>query len=127
MYSVLVVEDVGEILEPLLELLALDARCRGVVEVHGARSGEEGLEKFFRFHPCLVLTDVRMPGISGFELARRLRQVESAVRVVFTTGFAIDTALRQEAAAAGVDSFFRKPYDPNRLIELVLSVRGNRP
>jgi FixJ family two-component response regulator len=66
---------------------------------------------------CLIL-DIRMPGISGLELQRRLNEAESRVRIIFVT--ADDDATKRRAAIeAGARDFFRKPFDASEFVAAV--------
>ena len=66
---------------------------------------------------CLVL-DVRMPGIDGLELQRRLNEAKSRVPIVFVTAHD-DRAHRNEAMEAGAVNFFRKPFDANVFVAAI--------
>jgi FixJ family two-component response regulator len=60
---------------------------------------------------CLVL-DIRMPGVDGLELQRRLNEAKSPVPIIFVTAHD-DRAQREKAFEAGAVNFFRKPFDAN--------------
>jgi FixJ family two-component response regulator len=66
---------------------------------------------------CLVL-DIRLPGISGFELYRRLIQYGSRVPVIFVTAHD-DPALRKESENLGASSFLQKPFSGRVLLDAV--------
>lgn len=68
--------------------------------------------------PGCIVTDVRMPGMNGIELVRRLRQLGCAHPVVVITGHA-DVPLAIEAMKAGAADFIEKPFDDEVLIEVV--------
>ena len=108
--SVLVVDDT-----PLnLKLLSVLLISRGYV-VKTAISAEEALVVLATFEPALVLLDLRLPGMSGVDLARQLRADRAYDRVVLVavTASAMvgdDT----EALAAGFDSYVTKPVDTRR-------------
>jgi len=65
--------------------------------------------------PGCIVTDVRMPGMNGIELVRRLRQLECRLPVVVITGHA-DVPLAIEAMKAGVADFLEKPFDDDVLV-----------
>jgi FixJ family two-component response regulator len=69
---------------------------------------------------CLVL-DVNLPGISGFELHRRLVASGSRPKVVFITAHE-DDQVRDEAILAGAEAFFTKPFPGRQLIEILRSI-----
>ncbi|MCE3288463.1 MAG: response regulator [Caulobacter sp.] len=68
--------------------------------------------------PGCIVTDVRMPEMSGIDLVRRLRQLDCALPVVVITGHA-DVPLAIEAMKAGVAEFLEKPFDDDVLIGVV--------
>jgi len=83
-------------------------------------SGEAGLELARRTRPRVIVLDLRLRGIGGFEFARRMRDEDGAdtVAIVALTGdMSPDTLMKAEAA--GFKAFLRKPADMDRL-EMVL-------
>ena len=85
-----------------------------------SESGEAGLELAGRTRPRVIVLDLRLRGIGGFEFAERLRNQEGAdgVAIVALTGdMSPDTLMKAEAA--GFKAFLRKPADMDRL-EMVL-------
>jgi FixJ family two-component response regulator len=66
---------------------------------------------------CLVL-DIRMPGIDGLELQRRLNEARSRVPIVFVTAH-VDRAHREKAFEAGAVNFFRKPFEANAFLAAI--------
>ena len=70
---------------------------------------------------ALLVSDVRMPGMGGPTLARRLRAELPGLRVLFTSGFNDDT-LRQHGAGESGAAFLEKPYSPATLIEKVRAI-----
>lgn len=72
-----------------------------------------------------VLTDVRMPGIDGLELVRRLRAAESSLPVVVMTGHG-DISLAVEAMKLGATDFLEKPFEDKRLIAALENALASR-
>lgn len=96
-------------------------------EVVGAESGYECLEKLDELTPDLVLLDVMMPGMDGFETTRRIRSRESTclVPVVLVTSLR-DTTDRVTGIESGCDDFISKPFHSQELlarIHTTLSLR----
>jgi DNA-binding response OmpR family regulator len=83
----------------------------------GAATGTDGLSLLARVTPDLVLLDVQMPGMDGYETCRKLRRIPhlEAVPVVFLTARSTAEDTR-EASDAGGDDFIVKPFDPVDLL-----------
>lgn len=103
-------------------LLRAVAAClkAGGYEVSTARSGREALVQLAEAVPDLVVSDVRMPGMDGYQLARQLRGSPrtALVPIVFLTA-KDETADRIEGFRAGVDAYLTKPFEPEELIAVV--------
>jgi DNA-binding response OmpR family regulator len=109
-------DDNAEIVRTLLE-------SRGFA-VFVARDGDEAMTLFESARPALVLLDVRMPGRSGWEVCRLMRQHPEhgrAVRIIMLTALAAWND-KQSAMQTGADDYITKPID---LAELELRVRRN--
>ncbi len=92
------------------------------------RSGERALEHFLAEPFDLVLSDVVMPGMDGYELCRRIKSHDSDVPVVLLTSLT-DPLEIAHALEAGADNFLRKPYEIDELgarLETMLHHRGMR-
>jgi DNA-binding response OmpR family regulator len=112
----LIIEDNVDAAETLAELLALWGHDSRV-----APDGETGLELARAYAPEIVLLDLGLPGIDGYEVARRLRGAKSqAQRVIALTGYG-DEEARERAAQSGFDHHLRKPVDPEALRALLAS------
>ncbi|MGH7392618.1 MAG: response regulator [Candidatus Rokuibacteriota bacterium] len=113
MRSILVVEDDLETRQALGEYLGI---VFSEARVLMTDSGETGLELARRTRPSVVLLDLRLKGMGGFEFAERLRCLPAGagVPIVALTGdMRPDTLLKAEAA--GFVAFLRKPADMDRL------------
>ncbi|MFP5501698.1 MAG: response regulator transcription factor [Candidatus Sericytochromatia bacterium] len=121
--SLLVVDDEPSILETTRFILEAEG-----YRVLTASNGEEALEVLRRERPPLVLLDVMIPKLNGFEVCKRLRQdpaiAGTYVLILTARGQKADEAL---AIEAGADAYVRKPFDDDevlRQIEAVLAARG---
>ena len=92
----------------------------GYSNVVEAGSGEEGIEKTGAERPYLVITDTMMPGIDGFEVCRRLRQVHGPdnPKIIIMTG-AVDAVDAVKARKEGADDYCVKTSDAQPLLEAV--------
>lgn len=92
-----------------------------------AESGQEALQQATTFRPQVVLLDIGLKGMNGFETAWRLRQLPQAgeMYVVAVTGYA-DEATQSRALASGCDHHMAKPVNPDALLALVAGWIGER-
>jgi signal transduction histidine kinase/ActR/RegA family two-component response regulator len=116
---VLVVDDNRDAAVSLAMLLSLEG-----FETLSVYDGEAALESLNSFSPHVVLLDIGLPGVDGFEVARRLRQLPNFERVflVAVTGYGQEED-RRRSYEAGFDHFLVKPVDPHALTAL-LAARG---
>ena len=83
-----------------------------------ASNSDEALEALERFGPEIVLLDVRMPGLSGLELLKRIRSTPLPPQVIMVT--AMDTSeMIDEAMDNGAEGYLCKPIDLNQLEQLI--------
>jgi two-component system, OmpR family, response regulator len=116
---VLVVDDE----EHITELVAMGLSYNGF-DVERTATGRAALDAIDRRRPDLVVLDVMLPDLDGFEVARRLRQVEGAgtrVPVIFLTA-RDTTADKVEGLRLGSDDYVTKPFSIEELIERVKAV-----
>ncbi|MDB6083737.1 MAG: diguanylate cyclase [Gammaproteobacteria bacterium] len=112
---VLVVEDNHDIRESSCDLLSMAG-----FEVKGVSTGSEALEMAPAFAPNVVLLDVGLPGLSGYDVARRLRDLPQFVSTVLIAITGYDTAeARALSAAAGFDHHICKPVNFDELATLL--------
>jgi putative two-component system response regulator len=108
---VLVADDTSHVQALFRELLSADGH-----DVVGADDGAEALEAVYCYHPDVVILDVNMPKVDGFEVCRRLK-ADPATRltpVVLVTGLC-DPSDRLKGIEAGADDFLSKPVHPHEL------------
>jgi YesN/AraC family two-component response regulator len=91
---------------------------RHVREVRTAEDGSVGLALFMAKKPDIVITDIRMPVMSGLEMAKKMKETDRSVHVIVTTAFN-DLEYMMEAIEIGVDSFIMKPVDVEKLIQAI--------
>ncbi|MBY6239949.1 response regulator [Methylosinus sp. Sm6] len=113
--KILVVDDDAAVGEAMVELLRLDGHDAQV-----ARNGEEAIELAQSFRPEIALLDLSLPGIDGYEAARRIRALPEGreILLVASTGSGGET-VRLRCEAAGFDHHLVKPTDLDALKRLI--------
>ncbi|MFC9648019.1 MULTISPECIES: two-component system response regulator [unclassified Streptomyces] len=107
--SILLVDDLED------NLVALEAVLASLDEpLVRARSGEEAVQALLREPFALILLDVRMPGMDGFETAYRIKRLDRAkdVPIIFLNGPESDSGYAFRGYATGAADFLTKPFDP---------------
>lgn len=120
---ILVADDNRDALESLAQLLQLAGH-----EVYQAADGLEALTVAAETHPDLVMLDIGMPGLDGYEVARRIRaeQWGRGLMLVAVTGWGQD-ADRRRSRDAGFDSHWVKPLDAQKLAALLSALPAQTP
>ena len=87
------------------------------LEVIEAFDGPMGIEKARKSHPHLVLLDIQLPGMDGYEVARALRQdvLEPEVPIIAVTSYAMPGD-REKAEVAGCVGYIEKPITPEKFV-----------
>jgi signal transduction histidine kinase/CheY-like chemotaxis protein len=113
----LVVDDNQDAAASLAMLLRLDG-----FEVQAAFDGPAALDAALHFRPGVVLLDIGLPGMDGYEVARRLRTQPDGVKllIIAVTGYNQEDD-RRRSREAGFDHFLVKPVDPHELAALIAS------
>ena len=120
MERILVVEDTDSLRDVLVAVLA----CEGY-EVQGAATAEEGLALLTATDFALVISDLKLPGISGIEFLTKSRELKAGIPVLVMTAYGtIDIAV--EAMKLGAVDFITKPFDPGMLVRLIEQVMEHR-
>ena len=95
--------------------------------VNAFTNPEEALQKFesnFEDY-CLMLSDIRMPALSGIQLARKVKEINPDIKVVLMTSFEIkDNEFSKVFPSMHVDGFVQKPISMNDLTNKILSIIG---
>jgi len=115
---VLVVDDQSMVRAGLRMLLSGE---RDIDVVAEASNGREAVSQAARFHPDIVLMDIRMPELDGLEATRRILAADESTRVVVLTTFDLDEYV-YEALSAGASGFVLKDDPPEQLIAAVRTV-----
>jgi CheY-like chemotaxis protein len=117
--TILLVED-----DPAGRLMYTEWLTVAGFDVAQAHNGLQALERAFDCHPDVVITDLNIPGIDGFELTRRLKQDPRTqdVPVLAVTGYAAFAADPERAQRAGCDAVLPKPCTADDLEAAVRSL-----
>ncbi|MGF1504401.1 MAG: response regulator transcription factor [Anaerolineae bacterium] len=95
------------------------------VSIHSAADGKEALNKARQVHPDLILLDVMMPGMSGYEVCEQAREdPDLKDTYIIMVSAKIQPEDRRQAAMVGADEYVTKPYDMALIIERVQAVLG---
>jgi excisionase family DNA binding protein len=108
---VLVVDDDDR----LREFMRVNLELEGYT-VREASSGEEALDAIEDQSPALVLLDVVMPGIDGWQMLQRMQERHGSIPVIMFSG-QVDSTVAGDAEQRGARGFIGKPFDPHQLIE----------
>jgi DNA-binding NarL/FixJ family response regulator len=115
---VLVADDQAMVRAGFRMLLSYEQDIEVVAE---ASNGREAVDKAARFHPTVVLMDIRMPELDGLEAARRIIAADNAARILILTTFDLDEYV-YEALRAGASGFVLKDDPPEQLIAAIRTV-----
>lgn len=116
--TVLLVED-----EQTLAMIIKDTLEGQEFIIHTAANGEEGLRAFFDLRPDVLVADVMMPRMDGFEMVRRIRQTDKRTPVLFLTArSAISDVV--EGFELGANDYLKKPFGMQELIIRIKALVG---
>ena len=116
--DILLVED-----ESTLAMIIKDTLEGQGFRIRLAKDGEEGLQSFFREKPDVLVADVMMPRMDGFEMVRRLRKTDKRTPVLFLTArSAINDVV--EGFELGANDYLKKPFGMQELIVRIKALLG---
>ncbi len=116
--KVLLVED-----EQTLAMIIKDTLKGQGFLIHTAADGEEGLHLFFDLRPDVLVADVMMPRMDGFEMVRRIRQTDRRTPVLFLTArSAVNDVV--EGFELGANDYLKKPFGMQELIVRIKALMG---
>ncbi|MEO0198437.1 MAG: response regulator [candidate division WOR-3 bacterium] len=111
---VLLVDDEEDILWGLSEELA-----RNQIEVDTATNGLEALEKIKKKQYDFLVTDIRMPGLSGSELLMETKKIQPDIKVIVMTAYGSDE-VKQDVLTKGAISYLEKPFDFDQILNVII-------
>lgn len=110
---ILVIDD-----EKVIRELLSDVLSRKGYLVDTAEDGPQGLERAEATRYDVIFTDIRMPGINGLEVFKKLRQISPKSRVIMMTGYGLEEMIN-EALALGAFADVKKPFEITHIYDLV--------
>jgi DNA-binding response OmpR family regulator len=120
-HKILVIDDELDILEFIKKYL----ERRGVL-VRTEAGGSAGYAMIKSWKPDIVLLDISIPDMDGFEVLRQLRETDKTTKVVMVTGHG-DKETRLQAEALGITAFLEKPLILEEVGEVIFSIIEERP
>lgn len=116
--------------EPHIIRIVRDKLTNADYEVICVDNGTDAVDKALQLKPDMVLLDVMMPGLNGFEVCRRLKSEETFANVpIYLLTARGQTRDIQEGTDAGADKYITKPFSPRALLkeveEALAGVEGN--
>lgn len=110
---ILVVEDEVKARESMINILS-----ERFSKVIGAQNGDEGLKKFKKFKPDLVITDIAMPIMDGLDMAREIKEISDDVPIVVLSAYSEKERLLR-SIDIGIDKYLIKPVDIEELFKVL--------
>jgi two-component system cell cycle response regulator DivK len=118
--KILVIEDTEDNRQILRDLLGMAG-----YEMVEAHDGAEGVAKAAEHRPDLILMDIQMPVMDGYEATRRIKAIPElkSIPIVAVTSYAL-SGDEQKTRAAGCDAYIAKPYSPRQMLAKVREILG---
>jgi len=120
MEKILVIDDE----KPTLMMFRLTLAACGY-EVFTAENGQQGLDAFIRERPSIVLTDIKMPGMNGIEVLKRIKEIDPSAEVIVITGHG-DMDLAIQALNLDATDFINKPIQRDLLEQAIKRAQERR-
>lgn len=114
--KILIVDDQYGIRLLLYEVLAKEG-----YQTFQAANGKEALEFVQKDSPDLVLLDMKIPGMDGLEILKRIKKIDKQIKVIMMTAYG-ELDMIEEAKAFGVITHFTKPFDINQFKKTIQAV-----
>lgn len=122
MYKVMLVDDEKLITKGLLNILEWDKLGVEVVEI--AENGQDAFDKFNSNPVDIVITDINMPKVSGLELIKKIKEVNSKVKFIILSGYD-EFSYARTAIQYGVENYILKPINEEELEEAIINITNN--
>ena len=119
---ILIVDDEADV-ELLFRQRMRKAIREGLLQLEFAFSGEEAIQRLNSTEHtdiALILSDINMPGMSGYELLEKIKSAHPSMKVVMVTAYG-DEQYREKARQLGADDFITKPIDFRQIEDIIQS------
>jgi DNA-binding response OmpR family regulator len=115
MKTILLIEDNNEILENFTEFLEIEG-----YKILGASNGTQGIELAVKFIPDVIICDVLMPEMDGYQVLHSLLETSATYQIpfIFSTSMS-EKVERAEALSLGADDYIIKPFDMEVLLKMI--------
>ena len=123
MVKLLLVEDDASL--AYIEKTGLEAIIGGY-DVTTAANGKEGLQAWQQIHPDVIISDIDMPVMNGFEMVERIRETDGDVIIIFTSALTSPNDVKA-GYRLGINNYVKKPFVPEELdahIQALMKMRG---
>lgn len=119
MYSLMVCDDEQIVIESVKHIV--ETEFSDIQIVATARSGREAIEKTRKIRPDIILTDIRMPGLSGIDAVREIKKIHTDVKFVIVSVYEYFEYAKQ-AVELGVSDYLIKPVKKENLVETLTKI-----
>jgi two-component system response regulator YesN len=116
MFRILVVDDEPIAIKSIIHIIKNDVDPS--IAVEKARNGREAIEQAWKIRPDIVITDIKMPGLSGLDVISEIKAQLQSTRFIILSAYE-QFAFAKEAVALGVDEYLLKPVSRARMAEAV--------
>ena len=118
--TILIVEDENEIRKLMEEVMK-----SVFFEVYSAKNGDEGINKFKKFAPDLIVTDIAMPIMDGLDMAKMINEISPTTPIIALSAFS-DKEKLLKAIEVGVDKYILKPVDMDELLLAIENIARSK-
>lgn len=92
--------------------------------VYEAKDGIDGIEKYKQYNPDIIITDIKMPRLSGIDMVKKIRQKDKKTKVILATAF-LETSYLLQAVELGLVKYLVKPITADKLLPVLKSCIEN--
>ena len=89
-----------------------------------AQNGKDGIDKFLKILPDIVITDIMMPKLNGLLMAKEIKKIDSSIPIIILSAFSEKEKLLN-AIDVGISKYFIKPFDPDELLDYISLLSKN--